>query len=79
MGVFLDAPIKEEGGMMAHHLDADRRLHRICVLPDDFPEVVLAEPSCGSGAVCHQEGAVAAVQTASQHVDPWSYDQRDVL
>jgi hypothetical protein len=79
LGVFLDAHIEEEGGMMTRRIDADCRLHPICVLPDDFPEVGLAEPSCGRGAVHHQKGTVAAVQTASQHIDPWNYDQRDAL
>ena len=60
--------------MMARRLDADRRLHRICILLDDSPEVGLAEPSCRRGAVRHQEGAVTMVQTASQHVNPWSFD-----
>ena len=79
LGVFLDARVEEEGGMMARRLDADRRLHCIFVLPENFPEVGLVEPSCGRGAVHHQEGAAAVVQTASQHVYPWSYDQLNAL
>ncbi len=70
LGLLLYACNKEEGGVMLRHLDSDLRLYRIRVLPNDLPEICFLKPARGRGAVHHQEGTVAAFQTASQHVNP---------
>ncbi len=44
LGVFLYARFEEKGGMMSRRLDADLCLDRVCVFPDDLPEVGFAEP-----------------------------------